>query len=141
MRSSSNNVGPDAYDVNLQVFLKPDQCESESLICSSNLKYMYWSFKQQLAHHTVNGCPMQAGDLCGSGTISGPTKESFGSLLELTWNGTEKLSLPGIERQVGFLENGDQVVIKGFCETQVDGKTIRVGFGECSGVIVSELEK
>ncbi|KAJ3206101.1 hypothetical protein HK099_000625 [Clydaea vesicula] len=98
--SSVHNAG-DAYDVNLQVYYKTPKSK-DTLICESNLKYMYWTFKQQLAHHTVNGCNMNTGDLCGSGTISGPTENSFGSLLELTWNGSKSLNIDGEERK--FLE-------------------------------------
>ncbi|KAJ3378981.1 hypothetical protein HDU92_007000 [Lobulomyces angularis] len=127
--SSVHNAG-DAYDVNLQVYYKTPKSK-DTLICESNLKYMYWTFKQQLAHHTVNGCNMNTGDLCGSGTISGPTENSFGSLLELTWNGSKSLNIDGEERK--FLEDGDTITLKGFCEKN----GVRIGFGECKGTLIA----
>ena len=102
-----------------------------STVCKSNLKYLYWSFSQQLAHHTVNGCNMRTGDICGTGTISGPSKDSFGSMLELSWNGTQKISLDdGTERT--YLNDGDEVSISGYCEKG----EIYIGFGECCGKIL-----
>ncbi|KAF4729938.1 hypothetical protein FOZ62_003285, partial [Perkinsus olseni] len=86
---------------------------------------MYWSTEQQLTHHTVNGCNVRPGDLMGSGTISGPTPDSFGSLLELSWAGQKKINI-GTEERV-FLEDNDEVTIRGYCEK--DG--ISLGFGEC----------
>ncbi|KAF9585139.1 hypothetical protein BGW38_003737 [Lunasporangiospora selenospora] len=120
-----------AFDINLEIQLKPAESSKYSVISRSNLKYMYWSFTQQLAHHTVNGCNMRTGDLCGSGTISGPTEDSFGSLLELSWNGTKELQLEdGITRK--FLHDNDEMILTGWCEK--DG--VRVGFGECHGKIL-----
>lgn len=95
---------------------------------------MYWSFKQQLAHHSVNGCNMCTGDLLGSGTISGPTPDSFGSLLELSWNGTKKVVVGDEERT--FIEDGDSIILKGYCEKEQGGKKVRIGWGECRGMIV-----
>ncbi|KAJ2846309.1 hypothetical protein GGI22_006285 [Coemansia erecta] len=94
---------------------------------------MYWSLKQQLAHHTINGCNMQPGDLCGTGTISGPTKDSFGSMLELCWSGKNDIQLgdSGLVRK--FIEDGDVIRLSGFCQTS-DGQ--RVGFGKCVGQIL-----
>lgn len=124
----------DAYDVELEVALKPNGNDKFFTICRSNLKYMYWSVKQQLAHHTVNGCNMRTGDLCGSGTISGPTPDSYGSILELTWNGANALKLGEgsnvVERK--FLEDGDELVMKGWCKNG----GVRIGFGEAKGVVV-----
>ena len=80
------------FDIDLTVFLKPEN-EPESKISTSNFKYMYWSMKQQLAHHTVNGCNANPGDLYGSGTISGPEQHEFGSMLELSWKGTREIEL------------------------------------------------
>jgi fumarylacetoacetase len=125
------NSIPSAYDINLEIKLKPAEGSNYDVISRSNLKYMYWSFTQQLAHHTVNGCNMRTGDLCGSGTISGPTKDSYGSLLELTWSGEHELELAGgIKRK--FLQDNDEMILAGWCEK--DG--IRVGFGECHGKIL-----
>jgi len=93
---------------------------------------MYWSLKQQLAHHTVNGCNTRPGDLCGTGTISGPTEDSRGSLLEITWNGQNEVD--GIKRK--FIEDGDEIVLTGYCQ----GEGYLVGFGECSGKILPALQ-
>lgn len=116
--------GEKSYDINLQVFIQPENGE-ENLICKSNLKYMYWNMAQQLAHHTVNGCNVRCGDLMGSGTISGPTPDSYGSMLELAWKGTKPLKLSdGTERK--FIQDNDSVIMRGYCEK--DG--VRIGFGE-----------
>lgn len=116
--------GQKNFDVNLQVLLQPDGGE-ENVICNSNFKYMYWNVNQQLAHHTINGCNIQVGDMYASGTISGPTPDSYGSMLELAWKGTKPLKLSdGSERK--FLEDGDTVIMKGYAEK--DG--VRIGFGE-----------
>ncbi|KAJ3090246.1 hypothetical protein HK102_004338, partial [Quaeritorhiza haematococci] len=127
----------DAFDVNLEVLIKPASADSHHTICRSNLKYMYWTFKQQLAHHTVNGCNMRPGDLCGSGTISGQTPDSYGSLLELSWNGANPIDAGGHERK--FILDGDEIVMKGYCEGSVGGEKVRVGFGEARGVVLPAL--
>jgi fumarylacetoacetase len=117
-------------DIRLEVYLSPVGGE-DNLICASNYKYMYWTMEQQLAHHTVNGCNINVGDLMASGTISGPDEKEFGSLLELTWRGTRPLRLKdGSERK--FVNDYDTVTIRGFC--QKDG--IRVGFGECTATVL-----
>lgn len=112
-------------DIRLEVYLKPENGE-DNLICTSNYKYMYWTMEQQLAHHTVNGCNINVGDMMASGTISGPDPKEYGSLMELTWRGTKPLKLKdGSERR--FVNDNDTITIKGYCEK--DG--VRVGFGEC----------
>jgi fumarylacetoacetase len=117
-------------DINLEVYLQPDKLEPLK-ICTSNFKYMYWSMDQQLAHHTVNGCNINVGDMMASGTISGPTPDSFGSLLEITWGGTKPITLPnGAQRK--YLEDGDTVIIKGFAQKD----NIRIGFGEARGKVL-----
>lgn len=117
-------------DIKLEVILKTSD-GSETSICRSNTKYLYWTMEQQLAHHTINGCPVNVGDLMASGTISGPEPHEFGSMLELTWKGTNPLKLNnGEERK--FLQDGDTIIIKGFAEK--DG--IRVGFGTCEATIL-----
>lgn len=122
--------GDKNYDIRLEVFLKPEK-GNETRICQSNYKYMYWNMAQQLAHHTVNGCNVEVGDMYASGTISGTEKDSFGSMLELTWRGTEPLKLnDGQERK--FIEDHDTVIMRGWAEK--DG--VRVGFGEVSGKIL-----
>ncbi|MBN8565349.1 MAG: fumarylacetoacetase [Flavobacteriales bacterium] len=116
--------GKHAYDINLEVYLTPNNSEP-NLISSSNFKYMYWSMAQQLAHHTSNGCKVNSGDMMGSGTISGPTPESFGSMLELTWGGKNPIKLSnGTERK--FIEDNDTVTMKGYCQNS----QVRIGFGE-----------
>jgi fumarylacetoacetase len=113
-----------SFDINLQASIETDSGMSKT-VCNSNFKHMYWSMAQQLAHHTVNGCNMNVGDMCASGTISGPTPDSFGSMLEITWRGSKPIAMPdGTERK--FIQDGDTVVMSAYCEQ--DGK--RVGFGE-----------
>lgn len=122
--------GDKNYNINLEVYLKPKDAES-TLISESNFKFMYWNMAQQLAHHTINGCNVEVGDLYASGTISGKDEKSYGSMLELTWRGTKPLKLSnGEERK--FIEDHDTIIMKGFSEK--DG--VRVGFGEVSGTIL-----
>ena len=122
--------GKKNFDIALEVSLQPEQ-STETIISQSNFKYMYWNINQQLAHHTVNGCNIQVGDLYGSGTISGPTVGSYGSLLEITWNGQKSLPLiDGTERK--FIEDGDTIIMRG--HAQKDG--VRIGFGDCAGKIL-----
>lgn len=122
--------GDKNFDINLEVYLKPEG-GTENLISESNFKYMYWNMAQQLAHHTVNGCNVEVGDLYASGTISGKDKNSYGSMLELSWRGTQPLTLnDGAERK--FINDNDTITMKGWAEK--DG--IRVGFGEVSGKIL-----
>ena len=118
------------YDVNLQVAIQPEEKE-ETVVCDSNFKYMYWNMTQQLAHHTVNGCNMRVGDLLASGTISGPTPDSYGSMLEISWRGSKPVKMnDGSERK--FINDGDTVIMRGWCEK--DG--VRIGFGEANGKIL-----
>lgn len=120
-----------AYDINLEVCLKTSKMTESFVISKMNFKYMYWNICQQLAHHTVNGCSLRTGDLLASGTISGHTKDSRGSMLELSWNGTEPIKLPnGEERK--FLEDGDTVIMSAWCV----GSGYKVGFGEVTGKIL-----
>jgi fumarylacetoacetase len=113
------------YDIALEVHLQDER------IASSNFKYLYWSLAQQLAHHTVNGCNLRPGDLLASGTVSGPTPESRGSLLELSWRGATPLTLANGERRV-FLQDGDRVTFTGWCQ----GDGYRVGFGSVTGKVL-----
>jgi fumarylacetoacetase len=92
---------------------------------------LYWTPAQMLAHHTSNGCNLQPGDLFASGTISGPSKENRGCLLELTWRGAEPLALPTGEMRT-FLADGDEVMLRGYAER---GGAVRIGFGECVGEV------
>lgn len=116
--------GDKSYDINLQVYLQPNNGE-ENLICQSNYKHMYWNMAQQLAHHTVNGCNIRCGDMLASGTISGDQPNSYGSMLELSWNGTKPLKLSdGSERS--FIEDNDTVIMRGYAKKN----GVRIGFGE-----------
>jgi len=112
------------YDINLEVAIHPDNSK-ESIVSSSNFKYMYWNMSQQLAHHTINGCNLNIGDLMASGTISGKDKGSYGSMLELSWGGKKPVILDDGNSRV-FINDNDTVIMKGYCEK--NGK--RVGFGE-----------
>jgi fumarylacetoacetase len=118
------------YDIHLEVHLQGATMPQPQRICASNFKYLYWTMAQQLAHHTVNGCNLKPGDLLASGTISGPSKDSYGSLLELTWRGTRPLTLPDGERR--FLNDGDRVTMTGWCQ----GAGYRVGFGSVTGKVI-----
>jgi fumarylacetoacetase len=121
---------PNNYDLQVDVALKPPQMNEAVRICRTNFKYMYWSSVQQLVHHASSGCAMNVGDLLGSGTISGPEKDQRGSLLEISWNGSEPLELAsGLKRT--FLEDGDRLSMRGWCQ----GEGYRVGFGEVEGTI------
>lgn len=112
------------YDIDLKVFIKPENGK-ENMISNSNYKYLYWNQSQQLAHQTVNGCNINAGDMYASGTISGPNKESYGSMLELSWGGKKPLKLnDGTERK--FMLDNDTIIMRAFAEK--DG--VRIGFGE-----------
>ena len=122
--------GKGHFDVNLEVYLETENGVSHRL-CTSNFKYMYWNMFQQLAHQTVNGCNVRTGDMYASGTISGPDKEEYGSMLELSWRGTEPIQLPdGSERT--FLQDGDICILRGYAEK--DG--VRIGFGESRTTIL-----
>lgn len=123
--------GENSYDIKLDVLLKIPSSESAEIISRSNFKYMYWDMCQQLAHHTITGCNMRTGDLLASGTISGPEKGTYGSLLELTWRGEEPIKLSD-GSEIKFLRDGDELIIRGYCEK--DG--LRIGFGEVSGKIL-----
>jgi fumarylacetoacetase len=124
-------AGDWAYDIHLEVSLQTARMEAAERICASDFKSLYWNMAQQLAHHTVNGCNLRPGDLLASGTISGPARDSLGSLLELTWKGTRPLSLPGGETRT-FLQDEDRVTMTGWCQ----GAGYRVGFGEVTGRIL-----
>jgi fumarylacetoacetase len=124
-------VQPNNYDLKLDVGLRAAQVNEAASICRTNFKYMYWSSVQQLVHHASSGCAMNVGDLLGSGTISGPEKHQRGSLLEISWSGTEPIELPGGVRRT-FLEDGDSLVMRGWCQ----GDGYRVGFGEVEGTIL-----
>lgn len=121
------------FDILLQVTLQCERTE-ETVLCRTNSRYLYWSISQQLAHQTANGCNIQVGDVYASGTISGPSPGSFGSMLELSWNGEKPLKMPdGTERT--FLQDGDTVTLRAYAA----GEGVRIGFGDCKGKILSSL--
>jgi len=120
------------FDIHLEARLQTPSMDSSSVITRTNFQNLYWSIAQQLAHHTVNGCNLQPGDLLASGTISGSNEGSRGCMLELTWRGANPLKLPNGETRK-WLEDGDTLIITGWCE----GDGYRVGFGEVSGKILS----
>ncbi len=125
--------GKHNFDIDLEVAIKPESAE-ETTVCKSNFKYMYWNMSQQLAHHTINGCNINCGDMMGSGTISGPTPDSYGSMLELAWMGTKPLKMAdGTERV--FINDNDTVIMRGHCN---NGKT-RIGFGEVRSKLLPAL--
>ncbi len=123
-------------DVRLEVSLRSAVMRGAghepTTLSRSSLRDMYWTFAQMAAHHTSNGCNLRPGDLLASGTVSGPDTDARGCLLELTWRGSEPITLPTGEPRT-FLEDGDEVVFRGWCER--DG-AMRIGFGECRGVVV-----
>jgi fumarylacetoacetase len=126
--------GDKNFDVRLEVLLEGEGFERVT-VCRSNFKYLYWNVNQQLAHHTVNGCNIKVGDMYASGTISGPSAGSFGSMLELSWNGQKALSMPdGSVRH--FIEDGDTIVMRGYAQKD----SVRIGFGECTGKILPAIE-
>lgn len=124
-----------SYDIHLSVELKAKNAEHADVISQTNFKYMYWSMAQQLTHHTIAGCNLQVGDLMGSGTISGPTPESYGSLLEITWNSSKPLTLSNGEQR-SFIQDGDTLIMKGYCQKE----GLRIGFGEVSGKVLPAIQ-
>lgn len=120
-----NSSGKKNYDIKLEVFVQSEN-GNENKVCHSNFKYMYWNMCQQLAHHSVNGCNIKVGDMYGSGTISGPTPDSYGSMLEISWKGTKPFQMnDGSERK--FINDNDTIIMRGWSEK--DG--VRIGFGDC----------
>lgn len=122
--------GAKNYDIQLEVGLSSKSSE-ETIISRSNFKYMYWNMMQQLAHHTVNGCNVNVGDVMASGTISGKDESSYGSLLEISWGGKKPFELKDGSKRT-FIEDNDTITLKGFAEKE----GIRVGFGEVTGTIL-----
>ncbi len=128
------DAGPMLYDIDLEVTMAPEG-KNASTIARTNYKELYYSAAQQLAHHTTSGCPMNAGDLLGSGTISGATKSERGSLLELSWGGKEPLTLDTGETR-SFIEDGDTLTLKGAAK----GDGYMIGFGDCTGTVLPALD-
>ncbi|MCV6629274.1 MAG: fumarylacetoacetase [Flavobacteriaceae bacterium] len=126
--------GDKSFDIQLEVAIQPENSE-EKVVCKSNFKHMYWNMAQQLAHHTVNGCPVKSGDMMGSGTLSGKTSDSYGSMLELSWGGKNPIPMPdGTERT--FINDNDTVVLRGFC----NNGSSRIGFGEVSTKVLPAIK-
>jgi fumarylacetoacetase len=134
--SSAANEAEGGFDIQLEVWLRSEQMRRDGVapVRLSHVRFteMYWTLAQLITHHASNGCNLEPGDLIASGTVSGSTKESRGCLLELSWRGTEPITLPTGEQR-RFLDDGDEVVLRGFCER--DGFA-RIGFGECRGIVV-----
>ena len=137
---SQNNTNAGGFDITLEAFLLSARMRDERMqamrVSVGNFVDMYWTIAQLVTHHTSNGCNLRAGDLLASGTVSGPTKESRGCLLERTWRGTEPLQLPTGETRT-FLEDGDEVILRAFCERSGHP---RIGFGECRGRVTPATE-
>jgi fumarylacetoacetase len=116
--------GKHSFDIQLEVAIQPED-STQTVVTNSNFKHLYWTMNQQLTHHTSNGCRVNSGDMMGSGTISGPTPDSYGSMLELTWGGKNPIQLnDGTERK--YINDNDTVIMTGFCKNS----QIRIGFGE-----------
>ncbi len=134
--SDEQNQKFGGLDINLEVYIQTEKMRDEKiephLLSRSNTKDLYWTIGQMLTHHASNGCNLQTGDLMATGTVSGKSKEERGCLLELTWRGTEPIDLPSGEQR-RFLEDGDEVIMKGYCERE---GFRRIGFGECRGCIL-----
>jgi len=122
---------PGAFDITLEVELRSAAMTQPALVSRSYFKDLFWTLAQMVAHHSSNGCPLRAGDLIASGTISGPHKENRGCLLERTWRGTEPLQLPSGEERA-FLEDGDEVILRGYCMRE---GFARISLGSCRGTI------
>ena len=133
---SDTNRAEGAFDIQLQVGLQTPQMraagQADASICRTSYRHAYWTVAQMLTHHTVNGCNLQPGDLFGSGTLSGPTLDQAGALIELTTGGKNPIALPNGEQRT-WLEDGDSVVLRGWCEKS---GAARIGFGECVGTVL-----
>ncbi len=133
---SPHNQQAGAFDIQLQVGLQTAGMratgQAEATICRTSYRHAYWTVAQMVTHHTVNGCNLQAGDLLGSGTLSGPTLDQAGALIELTTGGKHPLNLPNGEQRT-WLEDGDRVVLRGWCARE---GVVRIGFGECAGTVL-----
>lgn len=127
--------GDKSFDIHLEVCIQPENGK-ETRVSKSNFKHLYWNMAQQLAHHTINGCPVNSGDMMGSGTISGPNQDSYGSMLELSWKGEKPVQLSRNETRK-FIEDNDTVIMRGYCEKG----GIRIGFGEVSTKLLPVFKK
>ncbi|WP_338449948.1 fumarylacetoacetase [Niallia oryzisoli] len=125
-----------AFNINLEVYLKPENDQEGTQITKTNFNYMYWSVAQQVAHHTITGCNMRPGDMHASGTISGTERSERGSMLELTWRGAEPLVLKNGDERT-WIKDGDELIIRGYCQ----GDGYRIGFGEVKGTVLPALSE
>lgn len=134
--NGEQNQKSGGFDIKLEVYIQTEKMRAENvepfLLSRSNMKDLYWTIGQMLTHHASNGCNLQTGDLMATGTVSGKEKDERGCLLELTWRGKEPIELPNGEQR-RFLEDGDEIIMKGFCERE---GFRRIGFGECRGKIL-----
>lgn len=122
---------PSGYDIELETYIRPSGAAQATRLSKTNAKHLYYSAAQQLAHHAIGGCAMNTGDLLGSGTISGPTSDEYGSLLEMCWGGKNPIALDTGEIRT-FIEDGDELTLRG----RAIGADYTIGFGECSGIIL-----
>jgi fumarylacetoacetase len=133
---SENNRATGSFDIQLQALIETEDMRNKNeeavQMSQSNFKDSYWTVAQMVAHHTVNGCNLRAGDMFGSGTQSGPNPEEAGSMLELSNAGADPISLPNGEKRT-FLEDGDNVIMKGWCQKE---GAARIGFGSVSAKIL-----
>jgi fumarylacetoacetase len=129
------NPGDGGYDIHLEVWLQSAQMDRRQRISATSARHLYWSVAQQVAHHTINGCNLRPGDLLASGTISGPSPDSLGSMLELAWKGTRPITLAGGETRI-FLQDGDRLTLTGWCQ----GPGYRVGFGEVTAQVLPAIQ-
>jgi len=121
---------PYSFDINLEVAIRPQNSNEDHRVARTNFRYLYWSLKQQLTHHTSNGCNVRPGDLLASGTVSGPNESEYGSMLELSWRGSKPVKVGDQERK--FIQDNDEVTMFGYCQKD----SVRVGFGECRGKLL-----
>jgi len=126
------NPNTSAVDLQLFASIQTEKSTTPQQLTHTNFKYMYWSMRQQLVHQTSGGCNVRTGDLMGSGTISGPTPESYGSLSEITWGGSKTFTIQETKEERKYLQDGDSLILTGFCQ----GKDYRIGFGECKGKLL-----
>jgi len=134
--SDARNESAGGFDITLEVWIRTAKMrtagEAAVRLSHGDFRGMYWTMGQMLTHHASNGCNLRAGDLFASGTVSGPTKDSRGSMLELSWRGAEPITLPNGETRA-FLADGDEVILRGWCERE---GAVRIGLGECRGVLL-----
>ncbi|MDQ7069867.1 MAG: fumarylacetoacetase [Rhodobacterales bacterium] len=130
-----NEEKPGLYDIHLEVLMQPENADTPTSLSKTNYSRMYYSAAQQLCHHSIGGCEMNGGDLLGSGTISGPTKSEYGSLMELSWATREPFTLNNGDQR-GFIEDGDTLTLRGHAQ----GNGFKIGFGDCVGKILPALD-